>query len=54
MIEFAASNHISMSTGVMLFFADYGFHFWTNIEPLDTYKGEQKVELLAVDKIVKR
>ena len=54
MAEFAASNYVNLSMGVMPFFADYGFHPRTNIEPLDTYEGKQKAELLATDKIVKR
>ena len=54
MAKFAASNHVNASTGVTLFFADYGFHFWTGMELLGIYKGEQKVELLAADKIVKK
>ena len=52
--EFAASNHINASTGVTPFFADYGFHPQTNIEPPGTYKGKPKAEFLATDKIVKR
>lgn len=54
MAEFAASNHINISTGVTLFFADYGFHPRTEIESPETYKEDQKAELLAVDKIVCR
>ena len=39
---------------IMLFFADYSFHFQTGMEPPGTYKGKQKVELLAIDEIVKK
>ena len=39
---------------MMLFFADHSFHPYTGIEPPRTYKGEQKAELLAADKIVCR
>ena len=54
MAEFAASNYVNASTGVMLFFADYGFHSQTGIKSLGIYKDEQKAELLAADKIVKK
>ena len=54
MAEFAASNYINMSTGVILFFANYSFYFRTGMEPLGIYKSEQKAELLAIDKIVKK
>ena len=39
-----------------LFFADYGFHPCTGIEPLRTFEdeGEQKAKLLAADKIICR
>ena len=54
MTEFAASNHINISTRVMPFFADYGFHPQTGMELPGTYKDKQKAELLAVDKIIKK
>ena len=38
----------------MPFFADYSFHPWTGMELFNTYKGEQKVKLLATDKIIKK
>ena len=50
--EFAANNHVNASTEIMLFFADYNFHPQTSMKPPGTYKGKQKVELLAADKIV--
>ena len=50
----AASNYGNTLTGVTLFFADYGFHPQTSMEPLGIYKSEQKVKFLAVDKIVRR
>ena len=54
--EFAASNYVNASTGMTLFFADYGFHPCTSIEPPGTFKGEgeQKAKFLAADKIVCR
>ena len=52
--EFAASNHINISIGMTLFFADHRFHPRTGIELSGTYKGEQKAEFLAADKIVYR
>lgn len=54
MAEFVASNHVNASTGVTPFFADYGFHPRTGIEPPQTYEGERRAELLAADKIVRR
>ena len=54
MAEFAASNHVNASTEVTPFVVDYGFHSQTDMEPLSTYDGEQKAELLAADKIVKK
>ena len=54
MAEFAASNHVNMLTKVTPFFADYGFHSQTGIEPPDIHTGEQKAEFLVADKIVKR
>lgn len=50
--EFAASKHINASTDVTPFFADYGYHPHTGIEPPGTYEGERKAELLAADEIV--
>ena len=54
MAEFTANNHLNASMGVMPFFADYNFHLLTGIEPPSTYKGKQKAEFLAADKIVKK
>ena len=54
MAKFAASNHINASMGLTLFFADYGFHPQTGIEPLGTYKSEQKAKFLAADEIIRR
>ena len=52
MTGFAANNYINASMEVTLFFAGYGFHFQTGIEPSSIYKGEQKAKLLATDKII--
>ena len=53
MAKFAVSNHVNVSIGMTLFFADHGFHSQTSIEPLGMYKkGEQQTELLAANKIV--
>ena len=54
MAKFAANNHVNVSTKVMPFFADYSFHSQTGMEPPGTYKGDQKAELLATDKIVRK
>lgn len=40
MAEFAASNHINAATEVTPFFADYGYHPRTDIEPPGTYEIE--------------
>lgn len=47
--KFVASNHVNTSTGVTPFFADHGFHPRTGIKPPETYKRDQKAELLAAD-----
>ena len=54
MAKFAASNHVNASIGMILFFADHGFHPCTGIEPSRTFKNEseQNAKLLAVNKIV--
>ena len=56
MAKFAASNYVNVFTGVIPFFADYGFYPQTDIKPPGTYKGEKKeeqqAELLAANKIV--
>ena len=52
--EFAASNYVNASMEIMPFFANYGFHPRTGMKPPGIYEGEQKAELLAVDKIIKR
>ena len=54
MAEFAASNHINMSTKMTPFFADYGFYLQTGMESPGTYKGKHKAKLLATNKIVKK
>ena len=54
MIEFVANNHVNASTGVTLFFADYGFYPQTGMELSGIYKDEQKAELLAADEIIKK
>ena len=53
MAEFAANNHVNVSTRITPFFADNGFHLCTGIEPPQAYQGaNQKAKLLAADKIV--
>ena len=54
MAKFAVNNHINTFTGVILFFADYGFYPCTDIEPSGTFKdeSEQKTKLLVANKIV--
>lgn len=32
-VDFAANNHVNVSTRMTLFFADNGFHLQTDIEP---------------------
>ena len=53
MAEFAVSNYINTSTGMTLFFANYGFYPRTGIKPFRTFEGEseRKTELLAANKI---
>ena len=51
MAKFAVSNYVNAFIDMTLFFANYGFHSCIDIKPPRTYKGEQKVELLAADKI---
>ena len=52
--EFAANNHVNVSTGMTPFFADHGFHPRCGIEPPGTYEGKGKVEILHADKIIER
>ena len=54
MAKFTASNHVNASTGVTLFFANHRFYSRTGIEHLGTYKSEQRAELLAADKIIRK
>ena len=55
MVELAANNHISMSTEITLFFANYRFHPQIDIEPLETYdNNKKKQKLLAADEIEKK
>ena len=48
------NNHVNTSTGVTLFFADYGFHPQIGMELPGMYKGKQKAKFLAANKIVKK
>ena len=52
--EFAAKNHVNVSTGMTPFFADHGFHPRCGIEPPGTYEGKGKAEILHADKIIDR
>ena len=53
MAEFLANNHINESIGMTPFFADNGFHPWTDVEPSQAYQqASQKAELLTADKMV--
>ena len=52
--KFAVSNHVNTSMGMTPFFADHGFHPCIDIEPLGTYKEEQKAKLLAANTIICR
>ena len=52
--QFAMSNHINALMRMTLFFVDYSFHSWIDMEPFGIYNDEQKVKLLVADKIIKR
>ena len=53
MAEFAANNHMNMSTEITPFFADNGFHLCTSIEPPQAYQDANwKAKLLTANKIV--
>ena len=52
--EFAANNHVNVSTGMTPFFADHGFHPRCGIEPPGTYEGKGRAEILHADKIIER
>ena len=52
--EFAANNHVNVSTGMTPFIADHGFHPRCGIEPPGTYEGKGKAEILHADKMIER
>ena len=54
--EFAANNYENASTGLILFFADHGYHSRSGAEFSESYyqKKPRKDDLIRVDKIIER
>ena len=54
--EFAANNHVNVSTGMTPFFADHGYHPRTGVEPPQSFDEDAtgRAELLSADKITAR
>lgn len=54
--EFAANNHVNVTTGMTPFFADHGYHPQTGCEPPGTFNStiSGKAELLQADKIIEK
>lgn len=54
--EFAANNHVNITTGMTPFFADHGYHPRTGCEPPGTSDSTTpgKAELLGADKIIEK
>ena len=52
MVEFAANNHVNLSSRISPFFADNGFYSRVGIEPLGALEVSQRAKLLKVNQIV--
>ena len=54
--EFAVNNHVNVSTGMIPFFADHGYHPRSGVEPPELFDRSAigRAELISADKIAAR